>query len=54
LEFDIQTEEREILKQVMFLIDGCRTVGEIANSCGIHFNLAKKAIDLLKYHGLVE
>jgi aminopeptidase-like protein/aminoglycoside N3'-acetyltransferase len=42
------------LFNVMYLIDGTRSVAEIADTCGISFEAARLTIDELRRHGLVE
>jgi aminopeptidase-like protein/aminoglycoside N3'-acetyltransferase len=41
------------LFDIMFLIDGTRSVAEIASACGISFNAVKNVTDELNRHGLV-
>ena len=47
-------EGNRSLFDIMYLIDGTRSVAEIASSCAISFRAAKEAIDELQRHGLVE
>ncbi len=42
------------LFDIMFLIDGTRTIAQIASTLGITFDAAKQTIDVLRQHGLVE
>ncbi|MEP7286093.1 MAG: DUF4910 domain-containing protein [Chloroflexota bacterium] len=46
-------EGNRALFDIMFLIDGTRTIAEIANTCGISFDSAKQTIDILVHNGLV-
>jgi aminopeptidase-like protein/aminoglycoside N3'-acetyltransferase len=46
-------EGHRALFDIMFLIDGTRSVAEIAEQCGISFRAARRVIDELIRHGLV-
>jgi aminopeptidase-like protein/aminoglycoside N3'-acetyltransferase len=41
------------LFDIMFLIDGTRSLAEIARACGVSFNAVKSVTDELQRHGLV-
>jgi aminopeptidase-like protein/aminoglycoside N3'-acetyltransferase len=47
-------EGNQSLFDILFLIDGTRTVAEIAQACDISFAAARLTIDQLQQHGLVE
>lgn len=42
------------LFDILFLVDGTRSVADIAVACGISFDAARDTIDELRRHGLVE
>ena len=54
IDFYTNPEGHRALFDIMYLIDGTRSVAEIASACGISFWAAKKTIDELHRHGLVE
>lgn len=54
IDFYTNPEGNRALLDIMYLIDGTRSVAEIARACGISFWAAKKTIDELHRHGLVE
>jgi aminopeptidase-like protein len=47
-------EGNKALFDIMYLIDGTRSVARIASECGISFEATKSTIDQLHDHGLVE
>ena len=47
-------EGNQALFDIMFLIDGTRSIGDIAEACGISFAAAQGTVDELCRHGLVE
>jgi aminopeptidase-like protein/aminoglycoside N3'-acetyltransferase len=47
-------ENSRALFDILFLVDGTQTVAQIANTCGISFEAAKRVTDTLQGHGLVE
>jgi aminopeptidase-like protein/aminoglycoside N3'-acetyltransferase len=47
-------EGNKSLFDVMFLIDGSRSVAEIAEACGISFDSARRTVEELARNGLVE
>jgi aminopeptidase-like protein/aminoglycoside N3'-acetyltransferase len=47
-------EGNKALFDIMFLLDGTRSMAEIADACGISFDSVKKTIDELYRHGLVQ
>jgi aminopeptidase-like protein len=47
-------EGNQALFDIMFLIDGTRSVGEIAETCGISFEAVQGTVEELRRHGLVE
>jgi aminopeptidase-like protein len=42
------------LFDILFLIDGTRSIADIAAQCGISFEAARQTIDELARHGLVD
>jgi aminopeptidase-like protein len=47
-------EGNKVLFDIMHLIDGMRSIAEIAHACGISFEAAERTIAELHRHGLVE
>jgi aminopeptidase-like protein len=47
-------EGHKSLFDVMFLIDGTRSVAEIAEACGVSFDSVRRTVEELARHGLVE
>ena len=54
IDFYTNPEGNRALFDIMYLIDGTRSVTEIASACGISFWAARKTIDELHRHGLVK
>jgi len=54
IDWDTDPEGNEAFFDIMYLIDGTRSIAEIASACGISFEVAKKTIDEFRRHGLVE
>jgi len=54
IDFDSNPEGNRAFFDMMYLIDGTRSIAEIANICRISFWAAKRAIDELHNRGLVE
>lgn len=54
IDFYTNPEGNRELFDIMYLIDGTRSVVDIADTCGISFDAAKKTIDEFHSHGLVE
>jgi aminopeptidase-like protein len=50
----VNPEGARALFDIMFLIDGTRSVADIAEECRIPFSSAKATLDELRRHGLVE
>tara|TARA_Y100000031_G_C8149163_1_gene351486 strand:- start:214 stop:981 length:768 start_codon:yes stop_codon:yes gene_type:complete len=47
-------KENQIFREIMILMDGSRTVLEIADYCGVSFSVAKSIIDKYYNHGVIE
>jgi len=47
-------EGNRTLFDLLFLIDGTRSIADLARSCGISFAAARGAVAELSRHGLVE
>jgi len=47
-------EGNKVLFDIMHLIDGTRSIAEIARACDVSFEVAKKTIAEFHRHGLVE
>lgn len=47
-------EGNRALFDIMFLIDGTRTVADVADACGISFTAARDTLAELRRHGLIE
>lgn len=54
IDFYTNPEGHKALFDIMYLIDGTRSVAEIANTCGISFDATKRTISELHRHDLVE
>jgi aminopeptidase-like protein len=54
IDFDSNPEGNKALFSIMNLVDGTRSIAEIAVACGISFLSAKNVMDELQAHDLIE
>ncbi len=47
-------EGNKKLFDIMFLIDGTRSIADIANLCGVSFEAVQQTIEILRHHDVVE
>lgn len=54
IDFYSNPEGNKVLFDIIYLLDGTKSIAEIAKTCGISFMAAKKTIDELYHHRLVK
>ncbi len=53
-DFDADPDGSQVFCEIMILMDGSRSVLEIADECEVHFSVAKSVIDKFYNHGTIE
>ncbi len=53
-DFDTDPQGSQVFCEIMILMDGTRTVLEIADACGVPFSVAKSIVDRYYKHGAIE